>query len=211
MRKLFFWRIVVLNPTAVNHPDENTLRSVTLGDEVAFAQLYNYYRIPALRFSISLLKDEEEAENLTQELFLKLWLRRSQIKPEQNFNSYLFTCLRNMAFDHFKKMEKNQQMRLNYLDAMDIMAEEEVEEKEQRIVMVQAAVDGLSTKRKQILKLNLEEGKSYQEIAEFLRISKNTVKNQLVKAKQLLRERVEFAVNWLFLNPFAYLKIIQSV
>ncbi|WP_025764272.1 RNA polymerase sigma factor [Dyadobacter tibetensis] len=179
----------------MNHPDENTLRNVTLGDEVAFAQLYNYYRIPALRFSISLLKDEEEAENLTQELFLKLWLRRTQIKPEQNFNSYLFTCLRNMAFDHFKKMEKNQQMRLNYLDAMDAMVDDELDEKEQRLVMIQEAVEELSTKRRQILKLNLEEGKSYQEIAEFLRISKNTVKNQLVKAKQLLRERVDYAVS----------------
>ncbi|PWJ57767.1 RNA polymerase sigma-70 factor (ECF subfamily) [Dyadobacter jejuensis] len=179
----------------MSHPDENTLRKVTLGDEEAFAQLYNYYRIPALRFSVSLLKDEEEAENLIQELFLKIWLRRTQIKPEQNFNSYFFTCLRNMAFDHFKKMEKNQQMRIQYLENIEAMADDEMEEKERRLVLVQTAVESLSTKRKLILKLNLEEGKSYQEIAEFLRISKNTVKNQLVKAKQLLREQVDFAIS----------------
>lgn len=176
-------------------PDENTLRKVTQGDEEAFSQLYNFYKTPALRFSISLLKDEEEAENLTQELFLKIWIRREQIKPEQNFTSFLFTCLRNMAFDYFKKMEKNQQMRLNYLDMMDVQSDDEMEETERRICNVQNAVESLSTKRKQILKLNIEEGKSYQEIAEFLRISKNTVKNQLVKAKQLLREKVDFAVS----------------
>ncbi len=176
-------------------PDENTLRKVTLGDQEAFSQLYNFYKTPALRFSISLLKDEEEAENLTQELFLKIWIRREQIRPEQNFTSFLFTCLRNMAFDYFKKMEKNQQMRLNYLDMMDVQTDEEKEENERRITTVQNAVETLSTKRKLILKLNIEEGKSYQEIAEFLTISKNTVKNQLVKAKQLLREKVDFAVS----------------
>ncbi len=175
-------------------PDENTLRKFTQGDEEAFSKIYNFYKTPALRFSISLLKDEEEAENLTQELFLKIWIRREQIKPEQNFTSFLFTCLRNMAFDYFKKMEKNQQMRMNYLDMMDVQSEDEKEETERRISHVQTAVETLSTKRKQILKLNIEEGKSYQEIAEFLRISKNTVKNQLVKAKQLLREKVDFAV-----------------
>ena len=175
------------------YPDENTLRKVTEGDEQAFAALYNYYRTPAMRFTTSLLKDEEEAENMVQDVFIKIWVKRTHIKPDYNFNSYLFTCLRNMAFDHFKKLEKSEQLRKHYMEAMKVGDEEEKEEGERRINMVIAAVDSLSVKRKQILRLNIEEGKSYQEIAEFLLISKNTVKNQLVKAKQILREKVDFA------------------
>lgn len=171
--------------------NESTLRRVTQGDESAFAELYNHYKTPALRFTVSLLKDEEEAENMVQDVFLKIWLRRSQIKPDYNFNSYLFTCLRNMAFDYFKKVEKSEQMRLNFMESMSL-AEDNFEEKEIQFLRVQTAVESLSLKRKIILKLSIEEGKSYQEIAEFLRISKNTVKNQLVKAKQILRENVEF-------------------
>jgi RNA polymerase sigma-70 factor (family 1) len=174
----------------VAHPDENTLIKVTQGDESAFAELYNYYKVPALRFSISLLKDEEEAENMVQDVFLKIWVKRDHIKPDYNFNSYLFTCLRNMAFDHFKKLEKNEFLRKQYVEMMKVAADDE---KERRIHLIQTAIDSLSIKRKQILRLNIEEGKSYQEIAEFLRISKNTVKNQLVKAKQILREKVDFA------------------
>ena len=79
------------------------------------------------------------------------------------------------------------------MEAILAASEDEKEEKERRIHIVQSAVESLSVKRKLILKLNIEEGKSYQEIAEFLRISKNTVKNQLVKAKQILREKVDFA------------------
>ena len=175
------------------HPDENTLRKVTEGDESAFAELYNYYKAPALRFSISLLKDEEEAENMIQDVFVKIWIKRAHIKPDHNFSSYLFTCLRNMAFDHFKKLEKSEQLRKQFMEVIISSAEDEREEKERRICLVQTAVESLSIKRKLILKLNIEEGKSYQEIAEFLRISKNTVKNQLVKAKQILREKVDFA------------------
>jgi RNA polymerase sigma-70 factor (family 1) len=177
----------------VAYPDENTLLKVTQGDEAAFEVLYNYYKGPALRFSMSLLKDEEEAENMMQDVFLKIWIKRAHIKPDHNFTSYLFTCLRNMAFDHFKKLEKNELLRKNYLETMLAGSEDEKEEKERRIHIVQSAVESLSIKRKLILKLNIEEGKSYQEIAEFLRISKNTVKNQLVKAKQILREKVDFA------------------
>lgn len=175
------------------YPDENILARVTQGDEAAFAALYNYYKTPALRFTVSLLKDEEEAENMVQDVFIKIWVKRAQIKPDYNFNSYLFTCLRNMAFDHFKKIEKSEQLRKHYLEAIRAAGEEEKEETERRLSLVQAAVDSLSVKRRQILKLNIEEGKSYQEIAEFLRISKNTVKNQLVKAKQILREKVDLA------------------
>jgi len=177
----------------VAYPDENTLQKVTEGDENAFAVLYNYYKVPALRFTVSLLKDEEEAENMLQDVFVKIWMKREQIKPDHNFNSYLFTCLRNMAFDHFKKVEKNEYLRKQYMEVMIVSTDDEKEEKERRIYMIQTAIDSLSQKRKQILRLNVEEGKSYQEIAEFLRISKNTVKNQLVKAKQILREKVDFA------------------
>lgn len=175
------------------YPDENILTKVIQGDENAFAELYNYYKSPALRFTTSLLKDEEEAENMVQDVFLKIWIKREHIKTEYNFSSYLFTCLRNMAFDYFKKMEKSEQLRKQFMEGMMLMADDEQEEKERRISLVQNAVESLSVKRKLILKLNIEEGKSYQEIAEFLRISKNTVKNQLVKAKQILRDKMDVA------------------
>ena len=175
------------------YPDEVILTKVIQGDENAFAELYNYYKLPALRFTTSLLKDEVEAENMVQDVFLKIWIKRAHIKLEYNFSSYLFTCLRNMAFDYFKKMEKSELLRKQFMEGMILMSEEEQEENERRVSLVQNAVESLSVKRKMILKLNIEEGKSYQEIAEFLRISKNTVKNQLVKAKQILRDKMDVA------------------
>lgn len=170
--------------------NEDTLERVSKGDEVAFTQLYHYFEIPAYKYCYSLLKNEEDSENMVQDVFIKIWEKRTRINPKLNFNSYLFTCLRNQAFDHLKKMEKNSQTNFQYLEFEEQYYSEEEDYKEARIVSLYSAIETLSIKRKEILRLNIEEGMSYQEIAEKMKISKNTVKNQLLKAKQHLREKV---------------------
>jgi RNA polymerase sigma-70 factor (ECF subfamily) len=179
---------------SVQYSIEIILGKVIQGDQAAFAQLYRHYRMPAYKFCLSLLKDQEEAENMVHDVFIKIWERRTGINPSLNFNSYLFTCLRNLAFDHLKQLEKSQLLRQRYLERMQNVHEESAEEQEAQSQLLQTAIGSLSEKRKLILRMNVEDGKSYQEIAEMLRISKNTVKNQLVKAKQLLRERIDFAL-----------------
>lgn len=173
---------------------DDLLVKIVSGDCNAFAKLYNYYKEPCIRFSNAIIKDEEEAENILHEVFIKLWNRRDQINPELNFNAYLYTCLRNMAFDHLKKIEKNQSLKDHYFRQMNFSQEPEYEVEEAKISMLRVEMAKLPEKRKMILKLNVEEGKSYQEIAELMRISKNTVKNQLVKAKQFLREGVNLSL-----------------
>jgi RNA polymerase sigma-70 factor (family 1) len=177
----------------MNQPNPLLLQKVIKGDQDAFADLYCYYRTPALKFCITLLKDEEEAENVLHEVFIRIWDKRAHINPDLNFNSYLFTCLRNFAFDHFKRMEKNNRLREVYMERMHGYHYEDPEESEERIQFVSKVVNSLSEKRKQILLMNVYEGKSYQEIAEQMKISKNTVKNQLVKAKQILRTQLTLA------------------
>ena len=178
----------------INCTLEAILNKVIQGDQAAFAKLYRHYRTPALKFCTSLLKDSEDAENMVHDVFIKIWERRTTINPSLNFNSYLFTCLRNLAFDHLKQTEKSQLLKQRYMERMQTIHNEYPDDQEARIQLLQKAISSLSEKRKLILRMNVEDGKSYQEIAELLRISKNTVKNQLVKAKQLLRDKVDFAV-----------------
>lgn len=173
----------------MNFPDEQILYRVTQGDEAAFTLLYKHFRSPALKFCTNLLKDEEEAENVLQDVFAKIWDRRMQIKPEYSFQAYLFVSLRNQVFDQFKKLDKDKILREEYMNRMSGFSEDEAYEQEARIQNAQKAVNALSEKRKIIFKLNVEEGKSYKEIATFLSISTNTVKNQLIKAKQILRQK----------------------
>ncbi len=170
------------------------LRHVIQGDQLAFGALYRHYHTPALKFCVSLLKDQEEAENMVHDVFIKIWEKRALINPDLNFNAYLFTCLRNMAFDYLKQVEKKQLLRQRYLERMERVPDEDPQEEEIRFNRLETAINSLSRKRKLILLLSVEGGKSYQEIAEQLSISKNTVKNQLVKARQFLREKLDLAL-----------------
>jgi len=169
------------------------IQKVAEGDSKAFTQLYEYYREPGLRFITSIVKDKEEAENMLQEVFIKIWYRRDQINPELNFNAYLFACLKNMAFDHLKKIDKDRKMLCQYLIQVKENHETGLDLEEVKIDKLLSAISRLPKKRKMILQLIMEEGKSYQEIAQIMRISKNTVKNQLVKAKQYLRLNVDMS------------------
>ncbi|MEI7585048.1 RNA polymerase sigma-70 factor [Runella sp.] len=172
---------------------DNILRKVIQGDQIAFAELYNHYKTPAIKFCVSFIKDEEEAEDMIHDVLIKIWDKRNQINPGLNFNAYLFTCLRNLVFDHLKKMEKSYFIQQQYLERMEYWRDE-IETEDAKIMHLRTAIDSLPKKRKIILMLKVEEGKSYEEIAELMRISKNTVKNQLVKAKQFLREKVDLSV-----------------
>lgn len=169
------------------------LEKLKSGDEKAFNELYLSFHQPALRFCNSILKDIDESENIIQDVFIKIWNRKSTINPELNFASYLFTIIKNRVFDYLKEAKKNNLLREKYWEKVLEYQAMDNEVKEERFVKISEAIEDLSEKRKIIIKMNYEEGKSYEEIANQLNISKNTVKNQLVKAKQVIRRQLEQA------------------
>lgn len=153
----------------------------------AFDEVYNMFYMPGVMFLTHLIKNKEEAENLVQDVFLKLWLRRDKIIFNSDLKPYFFRSLRNIAFDHFKKLEKDQDLRDDYLKAMANFEVDEDLEVSNIHEIVNKAIGQLSEKRMQIVQMSYLDGKSYQEIAKNLKISKNTVKNQLVSARKILR------------------------
>jgi len=173
--------------------NKQVLDRLKAGDEIAFNELYSAYLQPAVRFCNSIVKDVEESENIIHDVFIKIWDRRETINPELNFTSYLFTIIRNRVFDFLKEVKRNDLMKEEYWSRVDQSQYEDSSLQEARIRKISEAVENLSEKRKQIIKLNYQEGKSYEEIASDMRISKNTVKNQLVKAKQIIREQLKNA------------------
>lgn len=169
------------------------LLAIRNGDEVAFKELHDLYKEPAIRFCNSIIKDIEESENLIQEVFIKIWDKRAGINPELNFNSYLFTIIRNRVYDYLKEVKRNEFVKERYWYNIVEHQQTESDLKEERITNIKAAINDLTEKRRRILQLNYEEGKSYEEIANMLNISKNTVKNQLVKTKQIIRTQLKVA------------------
>lgn len=162
-----------------------------MGDNRAFEKIYQYYRVPVVRFSVSIIKDEQEAENIYHEVFLKILKNRKNIKPELNFNSYVFTAVKNEIFDYLKALNRNNCLKERFWERLHQMENDCDSEKEDNLNKLENIIKSLSPKRRQILEMNYFEKKSYNEIADILMISKNTVKNQLVKAKYIIRKEME--------------------
>lgn len=93
-------------------------------------------------------------------------------------------------FDYYKEERKNRLVKEKFGELASEYMKINNEIKDERIAKIQREVGNLSTRRKEILQLNYEEGMSYSEISNQLNISLNTVKNQLVISKQTIRERL---------------------
>ena len=175
----------------MHQPDKKLLERFSKGDNHAIDQIYEYYRSPIIRFTLSIVKDEQEAESIYHEVFMKLLKKKEDINPDLNFNSYVFTAVRNEVFDYLKEVKKNYALKEKYWGIIQKHRDEEEESKEIALTKLERVVKSLSPKRRKILEMNYWEHKSYVEIAEALNISKNTVKNQLVKAKFVIRKEME--------------------
>ncbi|GGF46225.1 RNA polymerase sigma factor [Echinicola rosea] len=174
----------------MNQPDKQILLQFIQGDQDATDYIYRYYRTPVLRFAISILKDEIEAENIFQEVFTKIICRHERINPDMNFSSYIFTAVKNEIFDYFKAVKKDSKLKEQFWVNVQTASKEEKEEQEVQLEKLEGLIGQLSPKRKQVLHMNIFEKKSYQQIAEELTISVNTVKNQLIKAKAMIRQEM---------------------
>ncbi|AWW28780.1 RNA polymerase sigma-70 factor [Echinicola strongylocentroti] len=175
----------------MDQPNKQILELFIKGDPKATDEIYRYYRIPIIRFAVSILKDEIEAENIFHEVFLKMISRRDKINPSMNFSSYIITAVKNEVFDYFNRVKKDQQLKEQFWNNIQKHSVDDQVEKEAHLEQLEKLVGQLSPKRKRVLEMNIFEKKSYQEIANELAISINTVKNQLIKAKALIRQEMD--------------------
>jgi len=159
------------------------------GSEEAFRKLFDLYHQDIYKYSFSLLKSKDFAEENVQETFLKVWLHRENIALEKSFRAYLFTIARNLAFNVLNKVANDATLREEVFytsqkshDKGDYLIREEECKK-----LRKKAIKQLPPKRKKIFKMSRKQGKTYEEISKELGISVSTVKNQMSKALESLR------------------------
>ena len=166
------------------------LKQLQLGSEQAFAQIYDQFSRPLYRNILYLVKDEDIAEELLQDLFLKLWLKREHIDPNRKWLSYLYESANRMVIDHFRKIAKDQRM-INHLILTTVdhvtNAEDKLIDQETHALLAKA-IEHLPPQRKLVFKLCKMEGKSHKEVAELLGISTHTISNQIKAANKSLKE-----------------------
>ncbi|OJV52499.1 MAG: hypothetical protein BGO31_07565 [Bacteroidetes bacterium 43-16] len=177
--------------------EQELLQQLKQGDHFAFEQLYNKYARQLTVKLLHLLRDEELAGDVLQDLFLKVWERRADIDTTQSLRGYLYTIASNMAKNKFAKALHRQ----IYFESLP--ANEEgfdsvsrfVDQREMQIAIDQALAR-LPARQREVYSLYKIEGLSYKEIQERLGISKPAVNRLIQEAGKKMRE---------YLQPHSYL------
>lgn len=173
--------------------DAEYVRALIKGDLNAFNQLFDKYNRKLFFFAKGYLQSAEDAEELVQEVFLKIWEGRSKLKDHLSFNAYLFTITYNAVLKHFRKAgreRKHLEQAMLYNDIYHDETSTSIEYKE-LLEITNKAIAKLPEKRREVFKLSRMEGLSNSEIAEQLQISKKTVENQIYQSLQFLKEQLK--------------------
>jgi RNA polymerase sigma-70 factor (family 1) len=177
--------------TIITLPNEKQLLSeIAAGDEFAFREIFDYYRKPIYAYAVQLLKNEAMADEIVQDVFLKVWMHRDRLTTILHFRAWLYSVARNGMIDAFKQQMKEASFKKTaLLTVVSNETEEHLREKEYD-QLVNEAVESLSPKQQLIYNLSRKKGLKHEEIASQLNISTNTVKTHLVNALRAMRKHL---------------------
>ncbi|MEJ2884093.1 RNA polymerase sigma factor [Pedobacter sp. GR22-6] len=164
------------------------------GERRAFDAIYQHYSHPIYARILAMTKLPELADELLQDIFLKVWEMHDRIDESLSFQAWIYKIAEHTVYDHYRKMARDAKMRehlLRNFAELYYHTEDYILNKE-RINLLEKALQRLPAQRQLIFKLCRIEGKSYEEAAAILNISTSTVSNQLVKATKSIKDFVFF-------------------
>jgi RNA polymerase sigma-70 factor (family 1) len=196
-------------PEKRTNTDFEMLKGLKRGDHDCFRRLFDTYSSALYRFSVSYLKSNEVAEDVVQEVFLKIWNKRKDINTEKSFQSYLFTIALNVVRKYFNKLAEINQVKHDILIelAENKQRMDEAEDFQELLDKLEHFLEQMPEKRRAIFCKKKLEGKSLKEIAEEFDITTKTVEYHITEAMKFLKAEFEklriggMVFFWLFLRP----------
>ena len=161
---------------------------IRAGDLHAFESLYRAYWRPLYAFAFRYVRSKEDAEDVTQEVFLRIWRGREHWMPAGPVRNYLYLSVRNAARDRMARVVVAERWRMRQA-APATETQPDVASAE-LAAMVEQALAELPAKRAAVCRLRLIDGLSYAQIAERLGITEKTVETQLARGLKSLRDRI---------------------
>ncbi|WP_413666652.1 RNA polymerase sigma factor [Mucilaginibacter sp. Mucisp86] len=172
--------------------DQELITLLKNDDRGAFATIYKRYWTVMYMHALKMVRDEDDARDIVQEVFTSLWIKRQSINQDTNLGGFLFVSTKNRVLD----LVARKRVKFDYLDSLATFAStynnqtvESIEEKE-----IMDALDKeialLPPKMKQIFEMRIYQHCTYKEIADELNISDKTVKKQVSNAIKIIRPKL---------------------
>lgn len=179
-------------PESTGKNEKQLVSQLIDNDVKAFDLLFYKYSDRLYRFSFSLLKNTEDAKEIVQDTFFKIWNKRNDIDSSKSFKSFLFTISYNLIIDQLRAKLKDKEYRkfieeyfennttgANHLADFNILNEQ-----------ISEIIESLPERRKKIFQLSREKGLTHKEISSELGISVKTVENQINLALKTVKKHL---------------------
>lgn len=182
-----------------DNSEKELLQQLIAGDESGFVGLYEIYNRSIFNFILRYVSSTPLAEDLTQEVFIKIWESRSNLVGVRSFKAYLFITARNHTLNSLKVVFRSEAA-IGEVIAGFVGLRNDTEEDmlhKDYLVFLKKTLNELPARSREIFKLCREEEKSYDEVAKSLNISRNAVKNHMVHSMKVLSSSVkkEFGIS----------------
>jgi RNA polymerase sigma-70 factor (family 1) len=172
--------------------DEQILLSeLSSGKEDAFDKVYNHYLHSIYSFVIKFVKSPELTKDLTQEIFIRIWENRSRLSKVKSFRAYLFVTARNHVLNFLREASSSNVILTEIINsyASPQGANEMISKEYEQ--WLHNVLESMSPQMRAAFKLCREQNKSYDEVADLLQITKNTVKKHMVRSMRVIKGRLD--------------------
>jgi RNA polymerase sigma-70 factor, ECF subfamily len=168
-------------------PSDTIIQSFLNGNDLAFVSIYNWYKHSIYIFCIKMVNDKDSAKDITQEVFIKAYERRQQLRNPSQFKSWLFAIARNDCITFFRKSKHTVQI-TNENAELILDSFGSNLDKEEELRLVNRAIDSLDPDLREVIILRAYKNLSYKEIAEVIGSTESVIKSRLFTARQRLFE-----------------------
>ena len=182
------------------HNEKILLQQIAAGDQGAFATVYAHYLPRLYRYVYPFVhQSHEETEEILQDIFFKVWLKKETLPALASFNHYLLRMAKNRIIDGLRKNKRHQQ----FLEQETVKTGGQAPDPESGYLYkeyneaAQQTLQQMTPRRRQIFELRTGQDMSLEEIAQQLSISRSAVKKQLYAATQLIKEALQKNGEWL--------------
>ena len=185
--------------TSDNEHDIALMLKVGVGDETAFEELIERHQSAVIGTVAKMLGNPSDAEDIAQQVFIRLWKSAPRYQPKAKFTTFLFTITRNLVFNESRRKSRKKEysieqreddFHLQTPDQHSPSPAEDILQKELSIA-VDRAIAALPKKQRLAVILRRYEGMPYDEIAKIIGLSISATKSQLFRARNSLREQLQ--------------------
>lgn len=184
------------------YDEKALLAKIASGDERAFRKLFDLYNERFYAIALKMTRSDEVAEDIVQDVFMNLWIKKESLVNVVNPSSYFFTAVYRKIYHHYRSEALNRKF-LHSMSPVEKLAdatEEKVLAHESE-TLISKAISQLPPQQKLVFKLSKQEGFSRADVAHQLNITPNTVRNHLADAIKFIRN---FLRNTAYILPYLF-------